>query len=154
MPDITELKDPEAEVQCLSGDDGPSADYPTRPGYWKSPRMLRAGSVVPRPRGHLNAHFLGPRGKDQSWLISDTLALHRVKHWADVGDGQEDGWISSASDTAGFVVFCWVSESWGPWNCPLPHIPTGVLGAASTYLSAPTPSCRLEHAAFSSHPER
>lgn len=59
MPDITELRDPEAEVQCLSGDDGPSADYPTRPVYWKSPRRLGAGSVVPRPRGHLDAPFLG-----------------------------------------------------------------------------------------------
>lgn len=86
LPDITELKDPEAEVQYLSGDDGPSADCPTRPGYWKSPRMLGAGSVVPRPQGHLDAHFLGSPREGQSWLISGTLALHRVQHWADMSD--------------------------------------------------------------------
>ena len=66
--------------------------------------------------------------------------------------------MPSALDTAGFEVLSWVSESWGPWNCSLPHIPTlcgkGVLGAASTCLSTLNPSCRLEHAAFSSHPER
>lgn len=59
--------------------------------------------------------------------------------------------MSSASDTTGFVVLSsWVSKRAGALKPPPSH-PRWSPGAASTCLR-PTPSCRLEHAAFSSHP--